>query len=145
MPKLQKPRLDQLKPGEVLCDYCTGKCCRYFSVQIETPETLSDFEYIRWYVLHDAATVFVEDDSWYVLVHTVCEKLQDDNRCGGYETRPSICREYTTDNCEYEDHWTYEMYFESAEQIREYCDARFSKPGDVNFRSPPPQLFPVLS
>ena len=35
-----KPSRDQLKPNEVLCDYCVAKCCRYFALPIETPEEL---------------------------------------------------------------------------------------------------------
>ena len=32
-----------------------------------------------------------------------CQHLQADNRCGNYEDRPHICREYSTDACEYDD------------------------------------------
>ena len=77
-----------------------------------------------------------------MLVHTVCRHLQDDHRCGIYETRPQICRDYTTDNCEYDDSYTYDQYFETPEQIAEYTNARFSTP--ENFRSPRPGL-PVLN
>ena len=118
-----KPRRDDLKPGENLCDHCTAKCCRYFALPIDTPEDWRDFEYIRWYLLHDRATVFVDDGDWYLMVHTTCKHLLDDHRCGIYHTRPQICREYSTDNCEYEDEWTYEQYFETPEQIYEYAEA----------------------
>jgi Fe-S-cluster containining protein len=134
-----------LKPGEVLCHYCTAKCCRYFALPIDTPETWDDFEYIRWYLLHGRASVFVEEESWYILVHTDCKYLQDDHRCGAYDARPQICRDYTTDECEYDDEWTYDVYFETPEQVWEYCEARFSKPGNANFRSPKPPLLPILN
>src|SRR5262249_5672323 len=42
-------RRDQLPPGEVLCTYCTGLCCRYFTVSLDTPTTWTDFDNIRWY------------------------------------------------------------------------------------------------
>ena len=87
------------------------------------PTTHKDFDYIRWYLLHDAATVFVEDDTWYLLVHTPCKHLQHDNRCGIYETRPKICREYSTENCEYDDDYVYDRYFETPEQVEEYVEA----------------------
>ena len=141
----EKPTRDMLKKGEVLCQYCTGKCCRYFALPIDRPTEYEDFEYIRWYLLHERATVFTEDETWYLLVHSVCKHLQDDNRCGIYETRPSICREYTTDNCEYEDLWTYDMYFETAEQVEEYCEALFGDKSASNFRSPQPPLLPILN
>lgn len=139
-----KPRREDLKPGEVLCEHCTAKCCRYFALPIETPTELRDFEYIRWYLLHGRATVFSEGETWYLLVHTVCKHLQPDNRCGIYETRPQICREYTTDACEYEDAWTYERYFETPEQVAEYSEAVLrTRPGQ-GIRSPRPPLLPVL-
>ncbi|MEZ6094984.1 MAG: YkgJ family cysteine cluster protein [Pirellulaceae bacterium] len=90
--------------------------------------------------------VFIEDESWYLLVHTVCKHLGPDNRCGIYETRPQICREYHTDNCEYEDHYVYDGYFETSEQVQDYIDSRFhSTPDSESFRSPRPVGLPVLS
>ena len=109
---------------------------------MDPPETFDDFEYIRWYLFHEHATVFTEDDNWFMLVHTVCKHLQPDHRCGAYETRPKICREYTTDQCEYEDDYTFDRYFELPEQVAEYANARFSNP--YNFRSPKPTALPIV-
>jgi Fe-S-cluster containining protein len=89
--------------------------------------------------MHEFATVFV-DDNWYLLVHTPCKHLQSDNRCGVYETRPGICREYSNHECEYEDDYTYNVYFETPEQIEEYMQARFNTPASPDFRSPKPGL-----
>lgn len=139
-----KPDRKDLQPGEVLCEHCTAKCCRYFALPIEEPKKRKDFDFIRWYLLHQYASVFIEDGSWYLLVHTDCKHLQDDNRCGIYETRPQICRDYTTDNCEYEDDWTYDRYFETPEQIAEYVDAMFADPTGPDFRSRKPALLPVI-
>jgi Fe-S-cluster containining protein len=135
---------EDLKSGEVLCDHCTAKCCKYFALPIEEPVVKRDFDFIRWYLLHDRASVFIEDDSWYLLVHTDCKHLLPDNRCGIYETRPEICREYTTENCEYEDDWTYDKYFETPEQIHEYAEAVLSNVDSPEFRSPQPALLPVI-
>ena len=33
-----KPTRDELKDGEVLCEHCTAKCCKYFALPIEAPE-----------------------------------------------------------------------------------------------------------
>ena len=49
--------------------------------------------------LKTQATVFTEGETWYLLVHTECKHLGADNLCGIYDTRPQICREYTTDDC----------------------------------------------
>lgn len=135
---------EDLKPDEVLCEYCTAKCCKYFALPIEEPTEKKDFDFIRWYLLHDRATVFTEDDTWYLMVHSDCKHLQPDHRCGIYETRPQICREYTTDNCEYDDDWTYEKYFETPEQVHEYAEAILADASSVDFRSPKPPLLPVI-
>ena len=140
----EKPPRESLGPDECLCDYCTAKCCRYFALPIETPTDLDDFDYIRWYLLHEAATVFVEDDDWYLLVHTRCRHLQDDNRCEIYETRPQICRDYTTENCEYDDTWTYDKYFELPQQVGEYMEAVLPKRRGASIRSPKPAELPLL-
>ncbi len=139
----EKISRDDLPAGQSLCEYCTAKCCRYFALPIETPTEFEDFEFIRWYLLHDRATIFKEDDDWYLLVHTTCRHLEKDNRCGIYETRPQICRDYTTENCEYEDDWTYDFYLESHEQVGEYAEAVLQKKGKT-IRSRKPQLLQVL-
>jgi len=132
-----------LPEGEVLCEYCTAKCCRYFALPIENPDTYSELEYLRWFLLHERASVFKEDDDWYLLVHTQCKHLQDNNMCGIYDTRPEICREYTTKNCEYDDDWTYEFYLETAEQVGDYTEAVI-QPKGKSIRSRKPALLPMM-
>lgn len=132
-----------LKPGEVLCQYCTGRCCRYFALPIERPETWDDYDHIRWYMMHGQVSVFVEDTTWYVMVHADCQHLQEDHMCGAYETRPGICRSYTTDDCEYDNDAPYDQLFETAEQMWEYAHAVLPprprrQPGD-------PVSLPVIS
>jgi len=134
-----------MQPDEILCDYCTAKCCRYFALPIETPTEMKDFQFIRWYLLHGQASVFTEDDEWYLLMHTKCKHLGDDNLCQIYETRPQICRDYTIDNCEYEDDWTYEKYFETAEQVEEYAEAVLAFKDKQNIRSRQPNPLPVIA
>jgi uncharacterized protein len=137
-------RREDLQAGESLCDHCTAKCCRYFALPIETPDTFREWEFVRWYLLHESASIFKEDDQWYLLIHTVCKHLQSDNRCGIYETRPIICREYTTDACEYDDDWLYEQYLETAEQVGEYTEAVLTPAGGPVMRSPKPALLPII-
>ena len=139
-----KPRREDLHADEVLCDHCTAKCCRYFALPIETPEEWADYEFIRWYVLHQKATIFCEDNDWYLMVHSECRHLREDHRCGIYTTRPQICRDYTTENCEYEDDWTYERYWETPEQIFEYAEAVAGARRGPKIRSEKPPLLPVL-
>lgn len=138
-----KPRRDSLPADANLCDHCTAKCCRYFALPIDTPVQKQDFDFLRWFLLHDRATAFVDDGTWYLLVHTTCRHLQPNNLCGIYETRPQICRDYHTDACEYEDDWVYEQYFELPEQVEEYYEARFG-PAGGGIRSPKPTSLPLI-
>lgn len=140
-----KPHREDLKSGECLCSYCPAKCCNYFALPIETPKNWDDFEFIRWFLFHDRAAIFIEDGSWYLLVYTRCKHLQADNRCGIYETRPQICRDYSTDNCEYEDDWVYDHYFETAEQIEEYAEAVLKPRNARSIRSRKPNPLPLMA
>ncbi len=112
-----------LKPGEVLCTYCTAKCCRYFALPLDKPKKWEDFDSIRWYMTHGRVSVFVDEGTWYLMIHADCKYLLEDHRCGIYEDRPAICRSYTTDDCEYDNDALYEKFFESPEQIWEYAEA----------------------
>ncbi len=119
----QKMRREDVPPGGNLCDYCTAKCCRYFAFPIDKPTTPNDFDHLRWFMLHGRVAVFVDDETWYLMVYADCKHLLPDQRCGIYEDRPQICRGYSTDKCEYEDDAVYDMFFETPEQIWEYAQA----------------------
>lgn len=142
LPNIKMSR-DKVPADKSLCDYCTAKCCKYFALPIETPTERQDYDFIRWFLLHEHATVFTEDGTWYILVHTQCKHLRDDNLCGIYETRPQICRDYTTENCEYDEDWVYDQYFETAEQVAEYTEAMLGNANGV-FRSPKPNPLALL-
>jgi Fe-S-cluster containining protein len=138
-----KLRREQVPKGECLCDHCSAKCCRYFALPIDAPEDRADYEFMRWFLLHERATVFKEGETWYLLVHTTCRHLQPDNRCGIYDTRPQVCRDYSTEDCEYEDDWTYDFYLERPEQVAEYTEAVLQEEGQ-SIRGPKPPLLPIL-
>jgi Fe-S-cluster containining protein len=133
-----------LLPGQSLCDHCTAKCCKYFAWPIEKPTKRADFDYMRWAMLHTGTTFFVEDGDWYVLVHSTCKHLLPDNRCGIYLTRPEICREYSTDNCEFDPTYCYEKYFETPEQIEDYVEAVLPPKGRKGIRSAKPPVLPIV-
>ena len=50
---LTKPHRDDVPKDKVLCEYCSAKCCRYFALTLDTPTTREDFEFLRWFLLHD--------------------------------------------------------------------------------------------
>jgi Fe-S-cluster containining protein len=143
-PRLPKPRREEIPEGSCLCDFCTAKCCRYFALPMDSPTDEQDWQFIRWFLMHDAATAFKEDKNWYLLVHTKCKHLQADNRCGIYDQRPQICRDYTTKDCEYEDEWLYEQYLETSEQVAEYAEAVLKPKKGQSIRSPKPPLLNIL-
>jgi Fe-S-cluster containining protein len=106
-----------------LCDSCAALCCRYISLPIDNPTTRKDYDDIRWYLIHQNIVVYIEKEQWYVGVLNRCKHLQDDNRCGIYETRPAICRKYTTDNCDYHGgEYDFEQLFTSAEHLMAYAE-----------------------
>jgi uncharacterized protein len=116
-------RREELAPGQCLCEFCTGRCCRYFSLPIDNPTSWNDYDSIRWYLAHKQTAIYVSDGQWYLLVYTRCNYLTADNRCGIYLNRPKICREYTTDSCEYDNDTVFEKLFETPEQLWEYAEA----------------------
>lgn len=139
LPPRDRPRREEVPSGQSLCIYCTAKCCRYFALPLETPTRRRDFDTLRWFLLHEHTSIFVEKGTWYLQVHTACRELRADHRCGIYASRPQICRRHSTKNCEYEDDWVYDLYFESPAQLEEYVEARFPRRG-ASFRSARPEL-----
>jgi len=108
------------------CKKCTGLCCRYFALPIETPEDREDYDDIRWYLCHEDVTVFVEDDDWYVNIKNKCRHLMDGNACEIYKTRPKICRGYRHKDCDYVDgEYDYELHFANDKDMEEYMKVKF--------------------
>lgn len=119
----RQPKRSDLPPDANLCGHCTGKCCRYVSISISKPKTWTDFDALRWYLTRRQVNVYSENGHWYVMVVEDCENLLPDNRCGIYESRPQVCRDHKTENCEYEDDYNYDRIFENEDQLREYAEA----------------------
>jgi Fe-S-cluster containining protein len=116
------------KKADDTCTRCDAMCCKYVAIEIDKPTCRRDFEDIRWYVAHKNVEVFTEDGGWFVQFHTPCEKLLADNRCGIYETRPKICRSYSTDGCELTgDPDEKELLFTSPEQVDAYVKKTLKK------------------
>ena len=122
--------------GSVLCEHCTGVCCTYIALPIDKPTTRRDFDDIRWYVMHAGISVFVEEGDWYVQIATSCNNLLADNRCGVYETRPEICREYSAGECDYAGgDYHYEIHLRSPEEVEALAVKKLGRRGV--FTGPP--------
>jgi Fe-S-cluster containining protein len=112
---------------KILCDKCTGLCCRYFALPIDTPSDPEDYDDIRWYLCHEDITVFVEDGDWYININNKCRHLREkDYKCDIYNKRPRICRGYNHKDCDYTDgEYDYELYFTDNKQMEEYMKIKF--------------------
>ena len=110
-----------------LCEKCTGLCCRYFALPIETPEDWGDYDDIRWFLCHKGISVFVEDGDWYINIKNRCKYLTNgDHRCKIYEKRPRICRGYSRRSCDMaEGEYDYELHFTSDKHMEEYMKKKF--------------------
>ena len=107
--------------GSLLCEHCLAACCRYIALPLDKPTTARDYDDIRWYLMHQGISVFVEEGDWYVQFQTRCKNLGADNRCGIYDSRPEICREYEPGECDYAGGaYEYENLFTHPQQIDEY-------------------------
>ena len=109
------------------CDKCTGLCCRYFALPIETPEDKGDYDDIRWFLCHKDITVFVEDGDWYINIKNRCKYLSTKgDRCKIYSKRPRICRGYRHSDCDMvEGEYDYELHFTNDNQMEEYIKIKF--------------------
>lgn len=113
-----------------LCQKCTGLCCRYVALPIETPEDWDDYDDIRWYLYHENISVFVEEGDWYINIKNKCVNLSEvDYKCMAYDVRPRICRGYSDENCDLtsddEASYEYELHFTSGKQMEEYMKIKF--------------------
>lgn len=113
------------------CHLCTASCCRYFALQLDKPRTKQDHDHIRWYLMHEGIVVWVQDGDWYLEVRTACRHLLPDNRCGIYDDRPQICRDYGlpgADPCEYfTDDLEYDVLFENDAEFVAWLEAKKAK------------------
>lgn len=114
--------------GSSHCEHCTGHCCKYLALPLESPETARDYDDMRWYLMHQGVTIFVEDGEWYIQVSTTCTHLQPDNLCGIYSTRPQICRDYKSGECDYSDgSYGYDHLFTHVDQLEAYAKEHLRK------------------
>lgn len=103
------------------CGGCIALCCRYFALEIDTPDEPDDFENLRWYLVHESTGLFIDDGAWYLQIFSKCKLLGPDNKCSDYENRPSICREYSDESCDY-DGVQSDRTFRTVEELEAYRD-----------------------
>ena len=122
-------RVEQLTP-ETKCGYCTNsKCCTYITQEIETPRSKYDFDHLLWQLSHRNVQAYKDEDGWFLLIDNPCTHLQPGGRCGIYERRPQVCRQYSNDYCEFDEpaEKSFDLYFDGYESLLRYCRRRFKR------------------
>lgn len=122
------------------CHECGGRCCRYIAIGIDPPKNQTALHNIRWYLLHDNVSVFVDHEKdWFVEFTTPCTAQDKKSRCTVYEIRPKICRDYgkTEGDCEYYSN-PYALRFERLEEFDTWIEQKKRKrnPAPAGSRQP---------
>jgi len=101
MPKRSPRKLPVVQSArqQVPCLTC-ALCCSYVAIGIDDPSTLRGAGQILFYLYHRDVSVYVEDGDFMVQFESRCGNLQADNRCGIYEHRQQLCREFEAESCE---------------------------------------------
>ena len=104
------------------CEKCLPAfCCNYFAFGIDEPENRKDYESLLWKLAHEKVSIYVYRNQWYIMIHTRCNFLTPDNKCGIYENRPYLCKEHSVENCEYTgDDYGFSDHFKSYDDLLEY-------------------------
>jgi Fe-S-cluster containining protein len=95
-----------------------------------------DFDTLLWQVSHQNIQLYKDDNAWYLLVNNRCNHLLEDGRCNIYDNRPQICREHSTEDCEFDGPAgsdDFDMFFPEYESLLTYCKKRF-KNWDQRFK-----------
>ncbi len=98
-PPLRAGAIMQPARKPVPCTTC-GLCCTYVAIEIDAPSTLRRATQLLWYLYHEGVSLYASGDDWMVQFESRCKNLLPDRRCGVYETRPHLCREYSEQDCE---------------------------------------------
>ncbi|MBU0979600.1 MAG: YkgJ family cysteine cluster protein [Nanoarchaeota archaeon] len=108
-----------------LCHGCDADCCRYISVKIEAPDHEADIDEIRWFLLHEKCSVYLDlDNDWMLEVKTPCSFLKD-SKCMMYKDRPKVCREHDAEECEINgDDKPYKVWFDNVKQFDAWLKER---------------------
>lgn len=93
------------------CSDCPGLCCRYMDIPVAftgwtmRPQVWIDFDYLRWMLLHvgegsPIAGVVIDTTGMFSLrIRVPCSALNEEGKCGVYESRPATCRVFVPDDC----------------------------------------------
>ncbi len=127
-PPIETERIEKKSINQ--CDDCIpAKCCMYFSVEIDEPEDMGDWNDMLWIIAHRDTEIYMDDDRWYVLVQNPCRFYDPVRKCLIYTRRPRICRSHTWEECEFLDEYNFDLHFHNYEELERYI--RNNVEGDV--------------
>lgn len=116
------------KSNSDLCvNKCASACCVGLSIPTNSPKTKEEREELRFYVIHERVEVYIRNKRWYILINEKCMNLNRKNLCMEYETRPSICRDFSNAECEYWGDY-YDEKFTTDKELVAYFDKKKKKP-----------------
>lgn len=117
-------------PKVLNCHTCGAQCCKYFALQLDTPENPQDYDDLRWFLAHQKVAIFIEKGEWFLQVNNPCQFLNDQDQCTHYSQRPAICKDYGWDeggvvDCHgHNTGWDHEAFFASVAELEQYLSQR---------------------
>ena len=128
---MAKKKVNKIKNPWDQCKKCLpAKCCTYFALEVDEPESRKDYAAFLWQIAHKGVSFYIYRKRWHIMIDTVCNFLTADNKCAIYETRPYICKEHSIETCEY----TGEDYGFSEHRFGEFGERKFFiHSGGVNY------------
>ena len=117
------------KQSDHPCFECV-QCCTYVAIEIDTPTTMKEYDYIVWYLYHENVSVFVDwEGSWFIKFDARCQPLNSQGLCDSYATRPLICREFDWRDCEnrVKDEPADKWLFETSDQFLRWFEKKRPK------------------
>lgn len=114
------------------CSECNQECCKSVIVEIDKPETLQDWEDIKWQVAHKNVRVLLDNEaSWCIEFLTECDEMDENGRCKIYDKRPKMCREHSSENCIVNGYGDYhELLFECIQDVEDFLKKHPEAIGD---------------
>lgn len=113
---------DAPKINKMLCDGCS-QCCEYVNIIIKKPQTKKEIDKVFWYILHNLTICIDKDNDWMVYLPFKCRALNKEKMCTIYNTRPTICREYTQMKCEKYNNDDEEQIFINEKEFLKYINS----------------------
>ena len=108
-----------------VCEECHALCCSYVMFEIDEPDSIEEFENIRWYVAHENISVVFDDGEWMLYIKNKCSYIDENHRCSIYDKRPELCRKYDHKDCDMVADDCFDLHFETIKDVDDYVVEMF--------------------